>query len=143
VILRHSGALEVTREVDVPAAGTALNVTLWRAQPTAVKLRPAYPGAAIADAQFLADGRITLVLLLPAGAGAVSGQPTLRVREAWLLDPASGRLDVFSPSIRAAALARQAVRRRPQGKHFGHPDRRGSSVHPPVDEVQHAGAERL
>jgi hypothetical protein len=80
-----------------------VDVALWRTQPTAVKLRPAYPGAAIADAQFLTDGRIALVLLLPASAGAVSNQ--IPLREAWLLDPASGRLDAFAPSVRAAAIA--------------------------------------
>ena len=103
VTLRRSGELDATRELDVPAAGATLDVALWRTQPTAVKLRPAYPGAAIADAQFLTDGRIALVLLLPASGGAISVQPPLR--EAWLLDPASGRLDAFAPSIRAAALA--------------------------------------
>lgn len=103
VTLRRSGALDATRELNVPAMGAALDVALWRAQPTAVKLRPAYPGAAIADAQFLADGRIALIILLPTSAGAVSGQGALR--EAWLLDPVSGHLDAFSPSIRASALA--------------------------------------
>ena len=101
--LRRSGELEATRELDVPAAGATLDVALWHTQPTAVKLRPAYPGAAIADAQFLTDGRIALVLLLPASGGAISVQPPLR--EVWLLDPTSGRLDAFAPSIRAAALA--------------------------------------
>jgi hypothetical protein len=100
---RRSGALEATREVYVPAAGTSLDVALWDTQPTAVKLRPAYPGAAIADTQFLADGRVALALRLPTTAGTVSAQPPLR--EAWLLDPASGRLDAFAPGIRASALA--------------------------------------
>jgi hypothetical protein len=87
----------------VPTQGTALDLSLWRAQPTAVKLRPAYPGATIADAQFLNDGRTAIVLQLPANGGTVLGQAALR--EAWLLDPISGRLDAFEPSIRAAVLA--------------------------------------
>ena len=103
VTLRRSGELDATRELDVPVAGATLDVALWHTQPTAVKLRPAYPGAAIADAQFLTDGRIALVLLLPASGGAISVQPPLR--EVWLLDPTSGHLDAFAPSIRAAALA--------------------------------------
>jgi hypothetical protein len=103
VTLRRSGALEATRQLDVPAAGAALDVALWRTQPTAVKLRPAYPAAAIDDAQFLADGRVALVVLLPTSGGAVSSQAP--IRETWLLDPTSGRLDAFAPSIRAAALA--------------------------------------
>jgi hypothetical protein len=102
VTMRRCGALEATREVDVPSAGTSLDVALWKTQPTAVKLRPAYPGAAVADAQFLADGRIALVLRLPTSTGALSGYP---LHEAWLLDPTSGRRDAFAPSIRAAALA--------------------------------------
>ena len=103
VTLRRGGELDATRELDVPAAGTSLDVAPWRAQPTVVRLRPAYPGATIADVRFLTDGRIALVLLLPASGGAVSSQPPLR--EAWLLDPASVRLDAFTPSIRALALA--------------------------------------
>ena len=50
----------------------------------------------------LLDGRIALVLQLPAGGGAISGQSALR--EAWLLDPASGRMEAFARAIRAAAL---------------------------------------
>jgi PEGA domain len=84
VTLRGGGELEATRELDVPAAGAAVDVAQWGALPMMVKLRPAYPGAAIADAQFLTDGRIVLVLLLPASGGAILGQPPLR--EAWLLD---------------------------------------------------------
>jgi hypothetical protein len=103
VTVRRSGTLDATRDLDVPTQGTALDVALWRAQPTAVKLRPAYPGATIADARFLNDGRVAIVLQLPANGGAVSGQAALR--EAWLLDPASGRLDAFAPSIRAPVVA--------------------------------------
>ena len=101
--VRRNGTLDATRDLDVPAQGTALDVALWRVQPTAVKLRPAYPGATIADAQFLNDGRIAIVLQLPANGGAVLGQAPLR--EAWLLHPISGRLDAFAPSIRAAVVA--------------------------------------
>jgi len=103
VTVRRNGTLDATCDLDVPAQGAALDVALWRAQPTAVKLRPAYPGATIADAQFLTDGRIALVLQLPATGDPVSGQAALR--EAWVLDPAAGRLDPFAPSIRAAAVA--------------------------------------
>jgi hypothetical protein len=50
-----------------------VGVALWRAQPAAVKVRPAYLDAWIANAQFLTGGRIALELLLAASGGVVSG----------------------------------------------------------------------
>jgi hypothetical protein len=63
---RHDLALERTdildfeQRIEVPSTGLAVNSALWRREPSILKLRPAYPGAAIEEAQFLTDGRIAV-----------------------------------------------------------------------------------
>jgi len=44
---------------------TTLDAELWLQTPRIQRLRPTLPGATIADARFLADGRVTFMLALP------------------------------------------------------------------------------
>jgi hypothetical protein len=93
--LQAAGAVAEQRHVDLDATGAALDVGLWHDHPTVQALQPALPGAAIADATFLADGRVGLVVSLPGDE-----------RQAWTLDPSHyssvDRLGMVAP---AAPLA--------------------------------------
>jgi PEGA domain len=60
VVARHPDALEAQSGVDVPAAGARLRLELWRREPLATRIRPTSPGAAVAGASFLTDGRVAL-----------------------------------------------------------------------------------
>jgi hypothetical protein len=92
LILKHPDTLDEQRQLSV-SSDTSVSVSLWRRRPDAVQLRPAYPGASVADAIFLADGRVAVALSLPGeGAGGGSGAN----REAWIFDPAAGTLDPFA-----------------------------------------------
>jgi hypothetical protein len=68
---------------------------LWR-RPPATLLKPAYPGANISGATFLGDGRVAMTMAVPNPNGR-------RPSEAWILNPATGRLDPVS-SERAAIV---------------------------------------
>lgn len=93
--LRRSGYLDLERAIDVAADGLQLDQRLWRNDPIVQRLRPIYPGATIAAADFLADGRVLLGLALP-GAD----------RATWTLDPLTGRTEqVAAAAPRVAALA--------------------------------------
>ncbi len=69
-------AIDDTEHVDLGPAGATLDVVLWRDRPVIRYLRPALPGALLADALFLDDGQLALSLLLPGGE-----------RQAWTLAP--------------------------------------------------------
>jgi len=77
VVLRALDAIDESRSIDVAPEGFRLAVPLWRAHPLAHTLKPTLPGAAIADATFLDDGRVGLTISLPGDE-----------RQAWTLDPA-------------------------------------------------------
>jgi len=77
VVLRAPDAIDEPRSIDVAPAGFRLAVPLWRAHPLPHTLRPALPGAAIADATFLDDGRVGLTISLPGDE-----------HQAWTVDPA-------------------------------------------------------
>ena len=94
VVLQAPEFIPSRREVTVGADGSSLALTLWARQPQLAHLRPTYPGASIAAAAFVRDGRLGLVIGLPAGG-----------REAWLLDPAAGSLERIGPAGQWAALA--------------------------------------
>ena len=94
VLLQAPEFIPSRREVIVGADGSSLALTLWARQPQLTHLRPTYPGASIAAAAFVRDGRLGLVIGLPAGG-----------REAWLLDPAAGSLERIGPAGQWAALA--------------------------------------
>jgi len=91
LVLKYPQALDDQRQVNV-STDTDISVSMWRRRPDAIQLRPAYPGASISDAAFLADGRLALSMGLPVQAGGMSGSV---VREAWIFDPSSGSLEPF------------------------------------------------
>src|SRR5206468_4095335 len=83
------------RRVELVTAGATLDVPLWRNHPSMRALRPALPGAQIADATLLPDGRLGLVVGLPGDE-----------RQAWTLDPGNHfSIDRLSPVGPRAPLA--------------------------------------
>jgi hypothetical protein len=94
---RHSIAVEQRdavseeRDIDLTADGADLDFPLWRRQPVVHTLKPSLPGAAIANASFLTDGRVALIVTLPGDE-----------HQAWTLDPnnhfAIDRLGTVAPS---------------------------------------------
>jgi PEGA domain len=112
--LRAPGAIAEQRQVELGAAGAALDVRLWRARPLVRSLQPTLPGAAIADATFLADGRVGLVAMLPGDE-----------RQAWTLDPADHlAIDRFGSVAPRAPLA---IRPDGRGLAFLHPSSHATS----------------
>jgi hypothetical protein len=103
LVLRHPDAVDDQRTVSVTSA-TQLQVRMWLRRPTAIQLRPAYPGASIAGATFLADGQLALSMALPAQAGNAAGGT---LREPWLVDPTTGGVTRFpaDASVRAAVIS--------------------------------------
>jgi len=103
LVLRHPDAIDEQRTISV-SSDLNMRVGMWLRRPTAVQLRPAYPGASIADAAFLADGRLALSLAVPSQAGSAAGGI---LREPWLFDPTTGSLSPFvaDTSARAAVLS--------------------------------------
>ncbi len=54
VVVERPDAVAEERDIDLTAVGATLDIPLWRAQPVVHTLKPGLPGAAIADASFLA-----------------------------------------------------------------------------------------
>ena len=94
IVLQRSGFADALYEVT-PAAGvtSTLQADLWRRSPQLERLRPPLPGAAIQHADFLADGRVALILSLPPG----------EERQAWLL--ADGQTERVGPPNIQGSLA--------------------------------------
>ena len=96
VLLRSSGMIDGQYAVQMDAAPGALDAILWRNQPRLTRLRPALPGAVLADVRFLAGGDLALSIALPIG----------KEMQAWRLEPASGTLE---PLLLGAVGGRLAV----------------------------------
>jgi len=101
VVLRAPDAIDELRSIDVAPEGFRLAVPLWRAHPLAHTLRPALPGAAIADAMFLDDGRVGLTISLPGDE-----------RQAWTLNPA----DHFAVARLGSVAPNAPLALRPNGQ---------------------------
>lgn len=98
LLVRQPGYVDVQTRLDVPPAGTSFETRLWPQQASASRLRPTFPGATIADAGFLGDGRVVLTVALP----------STDERQAWLFDPTSNawqRVGPTSSPVRAIAVA--------------------------------------
>jgi hypothetical protein len=95
---------EVTQPLDVPDTGARAVIRLWRQRPSVLPLGAVYSGAILADARFLADGQVALVIGLPAARAGVN--QTTPTNEVWLLDPSTGRL---APVTLAGVVVRAAV----------------------------------
>jgi hypothetical protein len=98
--LIHATAIDDERQVSV-SGNTYVNVSMMWRRPEAMLLKPAYPGANISRATFLADGRVAMTMAAPSPNGNGNSR---RLNEAWILNPATGRLDPAS-SVRAAIIA--------------------------------------
>ena len=82
-------ALDGQYALDVPLDGASLDAVLWRRRPSLTRLRPALPGATLAEARLLDDGRVALAVGLPPG----------RHMQAWRLDPRTGGLELMLADI--------------------------------------------
>jgi hypothetical protein len=102
---KQPDALDQQYSLQVGEAGASLDAVLWRRKPQVSRLRPALPGALLADARLLDDGQLGLVLALPPGDEL----------EAWRLDAFSGALEQLLPSVAAERLAFA-----PDGRHVGY-----------------------
>lgn len=81
--------------IDVGGDGAPFHALLWRRQPDVTRLRPALPGATLADVRQLDDGELGLTVALPA-----SGQ-----LQAWRMDPSTGSPVALATSITGRRLA--------------------------------------
>jgi PEGA domain len=113
VVLKAHDAQDAQYSVDVGRDGAALAAVLWRHQLGAIRLRPALPGASLADARLLDDGTVGLSIALPPG-----GQ-----LEAWRLDPSTGALESVLTNV-----AGPRVVFAPDGLYLAHI---GSEIGPP------------
>ncbi|MGI9148741.1 MAG: PEGA domain-containing protein [Chloroflexota bacterium] len=100
LVLRHPDAIDDQRIVSV-ASALQLQVRMWLRRPTAIQLRPAYPGANIADAAFLSDGHLALSMALPTQAGSTE---STTLREPWLVDPTTGGVNPFAAAANVRAV---------------------------------------
>jgi hypothetical protein len=122
VLLKRSDTLDRESALQVGAGGAALDAVLWRRQPSVTRLRPALPGAALADVRLLEDGELALSMSLPPG-------PEL---EAWRLDPHTGTLRSILRSVAGARLALAA-----DGHHLAY---LGPDIGPPASPAARAFA---
>lgn len=105
--LTHPTAINEQRQLDI-SSDMQMNVTMFERRPTAVQLKPAYPGASLGAATFLDDGRLALAMELPGRAGDGNTSDSGILNEAWIFDPVSGSLVPFttpSGNPHAAILA--------------------------------------
>ena len=98
--LTNPAAIDDERKLSV-SGKTHVSVSMLLRRPEAMLLKPAYPGANISRATFLADGRVAMTMAVPSLSANGNGR---RVNEAWILDPATGKLDPIS-TVRAAMIA--------------------------------------
>jgi dipeptidyl aminopeptidase/acylaminoacyl peptidase len=95
VTLRLDAHADATYRVHASRNETAiLDAELWLQTPRIQRLRPTFPGATIADARFLADGRVTFLLALPGDE-----------RQLWLLDAGNLPHRLGPPDGRGALAA--------------------------------------
>jgi hypothetical protein len=108
VLLRATGALDSMQPVELNGADGSIHADLWSTQPRVVHLRAAYPGAQLVHADFLQDGRVTVVVSQPDHQPGRPGPSPTSVREAWVLDPVAepaGTISAMPVGSRAAAVA--------------------------------------
>ena len=123
LVLMHPDAIDEQRQIWV-ADDMTINVSMWLRRPTAMLLKPAYPGASIADVAFLEDGRLGLSMASAIGS-AGGGEHSFR--EPWIFDPTRGSLAEFTtlrPSLRTAKVAIS-----PDGLHVAYPQLDESTSH--------------
>lgn len=95
VVLKQPRSIEQRYALDVATSGASLDAVLWRPQPVVSHLRPALPGAGLADARLLRGGDLGLSIALPPGDQL----------EAWQLDARSGELEQLLAPVAGHQLA--------------------------------------
>ena len=105
VVLKQPYSIEQHYALDVGASGASLDAALWRPRPIVSHLRPALPGATLADARLLRDGQLGLAIALPPGDEL----------EAWQLDARSGALQPLLAPVAGHQLAFA-----PDGRHLAY-----------------------
>ncbi len=96
VTLRLDRHADVTYRVRLdPGGGASLAGILWPRTPLVAAVRPPLPGATIAGARLLADGRLALAVAIPPG----------DERQLWLADGAGGARRVGPPVAQVAIAA--------------------------------------
>lgn len=118
VLVRLDGHLDVSAQVSVGTQGASFTATLWPRQASALRLRPTYPGATIASAAFLADGRVTLTVALP----------STDERQAWLFDPVTSAWE----HLGAAGKWAGGIAVAPNGQRLAFLTRSGASAETPA-----------
>lgn len=94
--LRREDYAEAAYQVEASAGQTTkVAAELWLKAPQAQRLRPTFPGATIADATFLADGRVALTLTLPPG----------DERQLWAVDAAGNSQRLGPSSVQGSLVA--------------------------------------
>ena len=93
VTLHRDGYADAVSSVSLTYGGESnLHADLWLWMPEVQQLRPTFPGATIAGAAFLTDGRIALTIALPPD----------DERQTWLLDDDGGMRRLGPPEARGA-----------------------------------------
>lgn len=88
VKIRHERYLDATYPITLRRGETAtLRAELWLRTPSVQRVHPAFPGATIAHALFLDDGRLALTIALPAG----------DERHLWVIDGDGGTQHIGPP----------------------------------------------
>jgi hypothetical protein len=96
VTLRLDRHADVTYRIALnPGGAASLAGILWPRTPSVAAVRPPLPGATIAGARFLADGRLALTVAIPPG----------DERQLWLADGAGGARRVGPPVAQVAIAA--------------------------------------
>ncbi len=95
IVLHRAGYADAPYDVSLTTGvTTTLHADLWLRSPHLQRLRPALPGASIHHADFLADGRVILVLSLPPS----------DERQAWVV-AGSSQIDRLGPANVQGSLA--------------------------------------
>jgi hypothetical protein len=92
LMLTNPASIDDERQITV-SVDMQVRVSMWLRRPDAMQLKPAYPGASISNASFLADGRLSLSMAVPVAGGNAANRP---LAEAWILDPVTGSLAPFA-----------------------------------------------
>ncbi|HLZ09117.1 MAG TPA: PEGA domain-containing protein, partial [Chloroflexota bacterium] len=95
IMLRQDGYADASYDVTLSGGQTtSLRTGLWLVSPEVDELRPPFPGASIASADFLRDGRVALTVAV-----GTNGD-----RQAWAVDGRSASLRV-GPLTETSGLA--------------------------------------
>jgi hypothetical protein len=139
LVLKHPEAIDAERQLSI-AGDMTVNVSMWLRRPTAMLLKPAYPGATITDAAFLQDGRLALSMANPAESTSSNKRA---LQEVWIYDPTQASLAQFTTKGLSPRAAKVAVS--PDGQHLAYlqsdvESSPANQAHAPLKEIWVASA---